>query len=432
MSEEMSIESLYAAGTGITNNSTEAFKIDNTDRMDNDIDNAFKEVKSAEALLDFVSTYDKLDIKNTSDKLKMLKRIDANYGKCNRGIESYCYERSLEADAAKAEDVASKTGDPKAKDIADNMSKKKGNFMKTIFSAIGNFFKSIWKFITGLVTKFTGWVKGLAAKHAANKELKKEDKNDNSPAAGAPSKALETNRTISLDFRKPLNGSKFDKYVIDFTKFATNVESIYKEKDRLISSAKSASDGTGAVNKFALNAVAPLIDSSRKLYQIPGFTGNTNGQQSSTKNDLNSVKKTLSGIEKNVKFDGKDGDATYKVIDYMLGLKKSFGGQYNKEDRKTLIANYDKLAKIVSSGVSKMKGPHDQLVRRSDQAIKDFNAAVEGHEKSELNKSTYAMRESLFGILAASMKIACKVEQSIGTIINKSFQAATATNAKMK
>lgn len=88
MNNEYSAENLYKLGSSEN-------KL-RTARSDNDIDIITKELRSSESLLSQIVSFEAVYQKNVSDKMKMLNRINVNYGKCNRGIEGFCNELSLE------------------------------------------------------------------------------------------------------------------------------------------------------------------------------------------------------------------------------------------------------------------------------------------------------------------------------------------------
>lgn len=439
MSNEFSTEAIFAIGTGIASKSRESFNVDTTERRDVDDDVTIKNLQSAEALVDFIDTFERLDSKNTSEKMKMITRINSNYGRCNRGIESFCYAQSLEADAEKAEAVADATADPRAKAIVAKTAAKKGGFFRNIFAAIGKFFKTIWEFLVRIVSKFGAWVKKVFSKKQkgdttpeASSDAKLAAEADTKPVSGgayatgsAKGAKLDSNVSIRLDFRKPVNSANFDKYVGQYKKFAGSVVSLKKYSDTKIAAAKNASDKAQVENEIVKTSILPVVEASKKLYQVPGFAVNFQIAPN-VKTDFKSVKAALDSAKNNVKFDSTgSNDSSYKVIEYMLGLKKGDvkTQSYNKADAAALMDNFGKLSDVVNKKMSELKEPHDVLVKLSDEITKTITSAYQ-KDTAVVNERT-----ATYACLAGAMKIACQVEQSIGKIMNLAFKSASDTMA---
>jgi predicted amino acid-binding ACT domain protein len=157
MSNEFSVEALVAMGTGLVSNKTNKVtaSIEGYDGYDDEI---YAAVTRSEESLKFLDTYELMENKKTSDKLKMLKKINANYNSKTIGnavaansIESYV--QSLEEDAAADTGTtdAGKT-DGKAGENPAKNEKKKG-ILKTIINAIKSFIKKIRDFIQTVIRR---------------------------------------------------------------------------------------------------------------------------------------------------------------------------------------------------------------------------------------------------------------------------------------
>ena len=158
MSNEFSVEALVAMGTGLVSNKTNKVtaSIEGYDGYDDEI---YAAVTRSEESLKFLDTYELMENKKTSDKLKMLKKINANYNSKTIGnavaansIESYV--QSLEEETTNVDGAAAgdnKTDAKSGEDPAKN-EKKKG-ILKTIINAIKSFIKKIRDFIQTVIRR---------------------------------------------------------------------------------------------------------------------------------------------------------------------------------------------------------------------------------------------------------------------------------------
>lgn len=132
-----------------------------TERFDSFDDSVYSEYIQAQENLEFIDTFERINNNNVNQKLKMLKKINKDYGNCNKGLENYCRIQSLEAEvegtSAKKEET--KSEDKSVEQPAGASEQKKKWYqkvweaIKTFFKKIGNFFKMIWNKITGLFKK---------------------------------------------------------------------------------------------------------------------------------------------------------------------------------------------------------------------------------------------------------------------------------------
>ena len=148
MSEAFSVESILFKDTFNSNTNTLI-----GDKIVNTSDNIIKDLAQAEEDLKFFDTYELINSKNTSDKMKMLKRINNVYAKnvynksAKSSIESYVVSniRSTEDDAAGTDNT---TGTKKnffknMIQLLKNFIMKIVNFIKTLFNKVLTFFKTI-------------------------------------------------------------------------------------------------------------------------------------------------------------------------------------------------------------------------------------------------------------------------------------------------
>lgn len=156
MDNSRSLEALYQDGTGMVSLPKKSYKasIEGYDGFD---DILSIDLAKSEENLAFLDTYQMIEAKNAADKIKMCKKLSANYGTRSgmpiaaaTSVESLCHMMSLE-EAAKAEATGVNTGNEEVADKPEPK-EKKFKFFRTIFEKIGEFFK----FIGRLFRKFVG------------------------------------------------------------------------------------------------------------------------------------------------------------------------------------------------------------------------------------------------------------------------------------
>ena len=168
MDNSRSLEALYQDGTGMVSLPKKSYKasIEGYDGFD---DILSVDLAKSEENLAFLDTFQMIEAKNAADKMKMCRKLVANYGSRSgmpasaaTSVESLCNIMSLEAEET-AEAAGVDTKDEKAKN--PETTTKKVGFFKTIFNAIANFFKGIAR----LFRKFVG----LFQKKVVEEERKK-------------------------------------------------------------------------------------------------------------------------------------------------------------------------------------------------------------------------------------------------------------------
>jgi hypothetical protein len=151
MTNEFSVEDLISMGTGLSSNKkTVSTSIEGYDGFDDEI---FAEVARSEETLNFLDTLSLMQNKCSSDKIKMLKKINANYnsrtignGVAANSIESFINTQiySLEDDGAAAKKPDETTDvKPADKPADDKAAEKKKNFFAKVWEAIKKFFAAI-------------------------------------------------------------------------------------------------------------------------------------------------------------------------------------------------------------------------------------------------------------------------------------------------
>ena len=206
MDNSRSLEALYQDGTGMVSLPKKSYKasIEGYDGFD---DILSIDLAKSEENLAFLDTYQLIEAKNAADKIKMCKKLSANYGSRSdmpagaaTSVESLCNIMSLEAEET-AEAAGVDTKDEKAKN--PETTTKKVGFFKTIFNAIAKLFKGI----ANLFRKFVG----LFQKKVVEEEKGPDatvDMNINADKSGDSSTSGSIN-AASLNLKK-LNGKPLD------------------------------------------------------------------------------------------------------------------------------------------------------------------------------------------------------------------------------
>ena len=217
MDNSRSLEALYQDGTGMVSLPKKSYKasIEGYDGFD---DILSIDLAKSEENLAFLDTFQMIEAKNAADKMKMCRKLAANYGSRSgmpagaaTSVESLCNIMSLEAEET-AEAAGVDTKDEKAKN--PETTTKKVGFFKTIFNAIAKFFKGIAK----LFRKFVG----LFQKKVVEEEKGPDatvDMNVNADKSEGSSTSGSTN-VASLNLKK-LNGKPLDIRGLKVEKIST-------------------------------------------------------------------------------------------------------------------------------------------------------------------------------------------------------------------
>lgn len=217
MDNSRSLEALYQDGTGMVSLPKKSYKasIEGYDGFD---DILSVDLAKSEENFAFLDTYQMIEAKNAADKMKMCRKLAANYGSRSgmpagaaTSVESLCNIMSLEAEET-AEAAGVDTKDEKAKN--PETTTKKVGFFRTIFNAIARFFKCIAK----LFRKFVG----LFQKKVVEEEKGPDatvDMNVNADKSEGSSTSGSTN-AVSLNLKK-LNGKPLDIRSLKVEKIST-------------------------------------------------------------------------------------------------------------------------------------------------------------------------------------------------------------------
>ena len=248
MDNSRSLEALYQDGTGMVSLPKKSYKasIEGYDGFD-DILSA--DLAKSEENLAFLDTFQMIEAKNAADKMKMCRKLAANYGSRSgmpagaaTSVESLCNIMSLEAEET-AEAAGVDTKDEKAKN--PETTTKKTEFFKIIFNAIARFFKGIAKLFRKFVGLFQKKVveeeKGPDATIDMNVNADKSEGSSTSGSTNVASFNLKKLNGKPLDIRG-LKVEKMGGIVSQYEQIAAAAKKLTNIPDIMNDSAKSSYD----------------------------------------------------------------------------------------------------------------------------------------------------------------------------------------------
>ena len=306
MDNSRSLEAIYQDGTGMVSLPKKSFKasIEGYDGFD---DMLSADLAHSEENLAFLDAFQMVEAKNAADKIKMLKKINANYGTRSgiptaaaTSVESLCNILSLEAEET-AEATGVDTKDEKAK-TPESTTKKVG-FFKTIFNAISKFFKGI----ANLFRKFVGIFQKKAVEET-NEGPDTVNANLNNGDESASSSSGSTN-AASLNLKK-LNGKPLDIRSLKVEKMS----GIVNQYEQIAAAAKKLTNIPDIMNDSAQqsynNASADVRKRNAQLMSNFGFKVSTSDISVDTKK-ATSFDKFYKMAEKQI---SKSDDDTYATV----------------------------------------------------------------------------------------------------------------------
>ena len=257
MDNSRSLEALYQDGTGMVSLPKKSYKasIEGYDGFD---DILSIDLAKSEENLAFLDTYQLIEAKNAADKIKMCKKLSANYGTRSgmptaaaTSVESLCHMMSLEADDS-ANAAAVNTGNEETASKPETQ-EKKGKFFKTIFGAIAKFFKGI----ANLFRKFVGLFQKKVVEEEKGPDATVDmnvnaDKSEGSSASGSTNAA-------SLNLKK-LNGKPLDIRSLKVEKMG----GIVSQYEQIAAAAKKLTNIPDGMNESAQKSYDNVEDDVRK------------------------------------------------------------------------------------------------------------------------------------------------------------------------
>ena len=440
MDNSRSLEALYQDGTGMVSLPKKSYKasIEGYDGFD---DILSIDLAKSEENLAFLDTYQMIETKNAADKIKMCKKLSANYGTRSgmptaaaTSVESLCHMMSLEADAD-ANAVAVNTGNEKAADKPGNETQKDG-FFKTIFTAIRRFFEGIWNFFV----KQIGKIKGLFNKKpgSTNKNVDLNANADvnskNTATAGETASDMKdrvanTNTKLNLDYEVFVDISKFNpagvkKFAESYKKTSTSVNS-FASKLRNAEKLKTV-DGKEEDQSVANTRKNELMEKEGKalIETIDATSSIVRGVADrrislGARADAKSIDAALKAASKDLTFE-VGSDNAYTVLKSLFGVtedttlrtavkeKKQVAKKYLEEiaDRKSRMTNY--IVKSISDIPNELKMSHDTMVRVCKEFENKINSYVSGIGKGNATEFYTSLT-----VLASALKVCTKMEQIV-------------------
>jgi len=167
MNNEMSFETLYMKGFGLEADNKSVSYSGESYITDGFEENEIIELTQAIENLKFLDAYTSITHKNTSDKIRMCKKLAVNYGMKSRinstaakSIESLCKIQSIEAEEAAEEAGVDTSSDNKVPDNKKptlgeefKQNKKDKGFWKALWAAIVRVFKAVGDFLKKVFKK---------------------------------------------------------------------------------------------------------------------------------------------------------------------------------------------------------------------------------------------------------------------------------------
>lgn len=452
MDNSRSLEALYQDGTGMVSLPKKSYKasIEGYDGFD-DILSA--DLAKSEENLAFLDTFQMIEAKNAADKIKMCKKLSANYGKRSgiptaaaTSVESLCHMMSLEADA-NANAAGVNTGNEEAADKPET-TKKKSEFFKTVFGTIRGFFEKIWNIFMSLISK----IKGLFSKKQAsttddtgnvNVNASANGKNTtNETASDIKDRQANTKTKLNLDYEVFVDISKFNpagikKFAQSYTKtsstvnsFASKLRSAGKLKDLTDKNGNKIPDGKGGFEQEDQSvangrknelmekegkALIETIDATSSI--VKGVADRRTSL--AARADAKSIKAALDAASKDLTFE-VGSDNAYPVLQSLFGVtedttlrnaarkKQQVAKKYLEEiaDRKSRMAEY--VVKSISDIPNELKGPHAVMVKVCSEFENNINSYISGIDKGNASEFYTTLT-----VLTSALKVCTKMEQVV-------------------
>lgn len=447
MDNSRSLEALYQDGTGMVSLPKKSYKasIEGYDGFD---DILSIDLAKSEENLAFLDTYQLIEAKNAADKIKMCKKLSANYGTRSgmpiaaaTSVESLCHMMSLEADD-NANAVAVNTGNEKTEAPKPETTKKKIGFIKTIFINIGKFFSFI-----------ANMFKSIGSKIAS---IFKKEETVAPTTAPSPTVDMNIGNNPSTDenanTKSSTGGFKMPEILVDLR--TLNISGMQKFSEQYNQVARASSKlknislekGTKAGEDFdkQLKEVTPR---AANLIVAAGFSKPINTDKlASTVNSKDHFKQ----LEKQLGA-AKDKDAIEKMMSYLFGVSimkkaedwnraassKDFTAKCEgfADAMKKLTSDFSDSANIFNDVADTLADKVDSLVSQRQTTVKGTdgndhatwtnNAKQQGENK--MNKI-----ESSLAICASMLKFNAKIGKTIIDITTKIQSTMVAARNHLK
>ena len=458
MDNSRSLEALYQDGTGMVSLPKKTYKtsIEGYDGFD---DILSVDLAKSEENLAFLDTYQMIEAKNAADKIKMCKKLSANYGTRSgmpvgaaTSVESLCHMMSLEAkDNAGAAGV--NTGDEKVADKPGNETQKDG-FFKTIFKAIRTFFENIWDFFVRQIGK----IKGLFNKKSSTSTDKNVNLNANAnaentnteTASDIKNRQANTKTKLNLDYDVYVDIGKFSpagikKFAASYKNTSTSVNS-FASKLRNAEKLKTV-DGKTEDQSIANGRRNELMEKEGKalIETIDATSSIVRGVADrrislGTRADAKSIDAALKAASKELTFE-VGSDNAYTVLESLFGvprdktLETDVNTYKNSPDNHKNISNHLRMYSIrlkdmanrliipsITAIPGELKTPHDTMVR----VCKEFENKISSYV-SGIGKGNASEFYTSLTVLASALKVCTKMEQVVVKAVNSMIKLCNTT-----
>ena len=435
MDNSRSLEALYQDGTGMVSLPKKSYKasIEGYDGFD---DILSIDLAKSEENLAFLDTYQLIEAKNAADKIKMCKKLSANYGTRSgmptaaaTSVESLCHMMSLEAnDNANASAV--NTGNEESANKPETQ-EKKGKFFRVIFKAIKDFFDKIWNIFIGLISK----IKGLFNKKQAGTTNENVDLNANASTntrtttseTASDMKNREAGSKINLDYEMFVDFSKFSpKGVNNFSsKYQNTAKAVKKFSEDL---KKAEQVNAEQRNTFMNNEGKKLIEAIDATSSIVAGVADRR-KTLGARGDAKSIKAALDAASKDLRFEA-GSDNAYTVLQSLFGVtedktlreaarkKQQVAKKYLEEiaDRKSRMLKY--VTESITDIPSQMKPSHDIMVQICNEYENNINTYLGkiGYNAADPNKGQNNNASEFYTsltVLTSALKVCTKMEQVV-------------------
>ena len=461
MDNSRSLEALYQDGTGMVSLPKKSYKasIEGYDGFD---DILSVDLAKSEENLAFLDTYQMIEAKNAADKIKMCKKLSANYGTRSSiptaaatSVESLCHMMSLE-EAAKAEAAGVNTGNEKAADKPELKEKKRG-FFKIVFEGIRHFFENIWGLFKRLISNIAGLFKGKPAETSGtgNVNLNANASTDSNTSSQSVNKnGLDKN--LNFDYisdimalnPKGLNTTGFDKFCGNYKKTGKVISEM---SSKIANHGNGGQDNHDAKEYVSKNALAVRIAISETMKVLNGTVKSEAGTDPLSRNgvgaDTKSLAKYLKDCEKAIKFEKPDPDDKEGKNSNAFGVIKALFGLNRDNDMAEVIKNSNgkntqaivnlvksgsftddvysgskKFANDIQKALNELSEPHNKMVETCKAWESKINTYVEGknHDTSDFWTE--------LTLITGSLKVCTRFEQ----VVVNATAAVTSYFGKLK
>ena len=459
MDNSRSLEALYQDGTGMVSLPKKSYKasIEGYDGFD---DILSVDLAKSEENLAFLDTYQLIEAKNAADKIKMCKKLSANYGTRSgiptaaaTSVESLCRMMSLEAED-NANAAAVNTGDEKAADKPGNETQKDG-FFKTIFKAIRTFFEKIWDFFVRQIGKIKGLFnknRGSTDKNVdlnANADVNSKN-TANETASDIKNRQANTKTKLNLDYDVYVDISKFSpagikKFAQSYKNTSTSVNSFASkltnaEKLKTVDGKmEDQSVANGRRNELMEKEGKSLIETIDATSSI--VRGVADRRISlGVRADAKSIDAALKAASKELTFE-VGSDNAYTVLESLFGvprdktLETDVETYKNSPDNHKNISNHLRMYSIrlkdmanrliipsITDIPGELKTPHDTMVR----VCKEFENKISSYV-SGIGKGNASEFYTSLTVLASALKVCTKMEQVVVKAVNSMIKLCNTT-----